>query len=145
MRALARRKWRQKNYYDQHVKPLKPINLGKSMRVRLPGEKVWSPAECVGFVGPCSYLVKTGYAVYRHNRRDLLNTGEPPITDQCDLPVTPQSSRSNAESPGANFPQPDVPQSSVPSAPESMPTSVEQSRQETPSPVPSFVPQINLR
>ena len=145
MRALARRKWRQKNYYDQHVKPLKPINLGKTMRMRLPGEKVWSPAECVGVVGPCSYLVKTGYAVYRHNRRDLLNTGEPPITDQFDLPVTPQSSRSNAESPGANFPQPDVPQSSVPSAPESVPTSVEQGRQETLSPVPSFVPQINLR
>ena len=145
MHALARRKWRQKNYYDQHVKPLKPINLGETVRVRLPGEKVWSPAECVGFVGPYSYLVKTGYAVYGHNRRDLLSTGEPPITDHFDSPVTPQSSRSKGESPGATLPQPDVPQSSVSSAPESVPTSVEQGRQETPSPVPSFVPQTNLR
>ena len=49
-------------------------NLGESVRVRLPGEKVWSPAECVGFAGPRNYLVKTGDAVYRRNRRDLLST-----------------------------------------------------------------------
>ena len=40
VRALAIRKWRQKNYYDRHVKPLKFINLGESVCVRLPGEKV---------------------------------------------------------------------------------------------------------
>ena len=67
LRALAGRKWLQKNYYDRHVKPLKPINLGETVRVRLLGEKVWSPAKCVGFAGPCSYLVKTGEAVYRRN------------------------------------------------------------------------------
>ena len=48
---------------------------------------------------------------------DLLSTGEPPVTDQFDSPVTPQSSRSNAESPGGNLPPPDVPESSVPSVP----------------------------
>ena len=117
-RAFAGRKWRPKNYYDRHVNPLKPINLGESVRVRLPGEKVWSPAECVGFAGPRIYLVKTGDAVYRRNRRDLLSTGKPPVTDQYDSPVTLQSSRSNAESPGANLPPPDVPESSVPSVPE---------------------------
>ena len=67
---------------------------------------------------------------------DLLSTGEPPVTDQFDSPVTPQSSRSNAESPRGNLPPPDVPESSVPSVPESVPTSIEQGRQETPSPVP---------
>ena len=144
VRALAGRKWRQKNY-DRHVKPLKFINLGESVRVRLPGEKVWSPAECVGFAGPRSYLVKTGDAVYHRNRRDLLSTGEPPVTDQFNLPVTPQSSRSNAESPRGNLPPPDVPESSVPSVPESVPTSVEQGRQETPSPVPSSVLPTNPR
>ena len=127
------------------MKPLKPINLGESVCVRLPGEKVWSPAECVGFAGPCSYLVKTGDALYRRNRRDLLSTGEPPVTDQNDSAVTPQSSRSNAESHEANLPPPDVPESSVPSVPESVPTSVEQGRQETPSPMPSSVPPTNLR
>ena len=60
-----------KNYYDRHVKPLNPINLGESVRVRLPGEKVWSPAECVGFAGPRSYLLKTGDAVYRRNHRAI--------------------------------------------------------------------------
>ena len=72
VRALTGRKWRQKNYYDRHVKPSTPINLGETVRVRLPGEKVWSPAECVGFAGPRSYLVETGDAVYRRNHRDLL-------------------------------------------------------------------------
>ena len=77
---------------------------------------------------------------------DLLSTGEPPVTDQFDSPVTPQSSRSNAESPGGNYlPPPDVPESSVPSVPESVPTSVEQGRQETPSPVPSSVLPTNPR
>ena len=41
VRALAGRKWRQKNYYDRHVKPLKPINLGESRfcwSVQLPGK-----------------------------------------------------------------------------------------------------------
>ena len=127
------------------MKPLKPINLGETVRAKLPGEKVWSPAECVGFAGPRSYLVKTGDAVYGRNRCDLLSTGKLPITDQFDSPITPQSSRSDAESPGANLPPPDVPESSVPSVPESVPTSVEQGRQETPSPVPSSVPPTNLR
>ena len=76
---------------------------------------------------------------------DLLSTGEPPVTDQFDSPVTPQSSRSNAESPGGNLRPPDVPESSVPSVPESAPTSVEQGRQETPSPVPSSVLSTNPR
>ena len=113
--------------------------------MRLPGEKVWSPAECVDFSGPRSYLVKTGDGVYRRNRRDLLSAGKTPVTDQFDSPVTPQSSRSNAESPEANLPPPDVPESSVPSVPESVPTSVEQGRQETPSPVPSSVLPTNPR
>ena len=143
--ALARRKLRKKNDYDRHVKPLKAINLGESVRARLPGEKVWLPAECVGFAGPRRYLVKTGDDVYRRNRRDLLSTGEPPVTDQFDSPVTPQSSRSNAESTGANLPPPDAPESSVPSVPESVPTSVEQGRQETPSPVPFSKPPASLR
>ena len=99
----------------------------------------------LGFAGQCSYLVKTGDAVYHRNRHDLLSTGEPPVTDQFNSPVTPQSSRSNAESPGGNLPLPDVPESSVPSyVPESVPTSVEQGRPETPSPVPSFVLPTNL-
>ena len=77
---------------------------------------------------------------------DLLSTGEPPVTDQFDSPVTPQSSSSNTESPGGNYlPPPDVPESSVPSVPESVPTSVEQGRQETPSPVPSSVLPTNPR
>ena len=41
------------------------------MCVRLPGEKVRSPAECMGFACPRSYLLKTGDAVYRRNHRAI--------------------------------------------------------------------------
>ena len=127
------------------MKPLKPINLGESVRVRLPGEKVWSLTECVGFSGPRSYQVKTGDAVYRRSRRDLLSTEESPITDHFDSRVTPQSSRRNTESSGANLPPPDIPKSSVPSVPGSVPTFVEQGRQETPLLCPLLCHQLYLR
>lgn len=85
------------------------------MRVRRLDEKVWSPATCVDFAGPHSFLAKTGDVVYRRrrNRRDLLSTGKTPVIDQSDLPVTTQSSRSNAELSGAHFPAPDTPKSSA--------------------------------
>ena len=77
---------------------------------------------------------------------DLLSTGEPPVTDQFDLSVTPQSSRSNTESPGGNYlPPPDVPESSVPSVPGRVSANIKQGRQETPSPVPSSVLPTNPR
>ena len=60
------------------------------VRVRRLGEKVWSPATCVDFADPRSFLAKTGDVVYRRrlNRRDLLSTGKTTVTDQSDLPVT---------------------------------------------------------
>ena len=41
-----------------------------------------SPATCVGFAGPRSFLVKTDDVVCRRNRRDLLSSGETPVNDQ---------------------------------------------------------------
>ena len=76
---------------------------------------------------------------------DLLSTGEPPVTDQFDLPV-PLSPVAVTQNPLEEICLlPDVPESSVPSVPESVPTSVEQGRQETPSPVPSSVLPTNPR
>ena len=54
-----------KELFRSACEAFKPISLGETVRVRLPGEKVWSPAECVGFAGTRSYLVKTSDAVYR--------------------------------------------------------------------------------
>ena len=94
--ALRGRKQRQERYYNRHCKQMKPIDRGDTVRVKVPGEKVWTPATCVGLAGPRSYLVKAGGAVYRRNRRDLISTGEASIQDVTDVSDSPQSGLGDA-------------------------------------------------
>ena len=68
-RALAGRKRRQSFYYNQHARPLKPIDEGTTVRMRLPGEKTWTPGTYTEQVNSRSYRVKVGGTVYRRNRR----------------------------------------------------------------------------
>ena len=77
-RALAGRKRRQSFYYNQHTHPLPPINEGTTVRMRLPGEKTWTPGTCTEQVDSRSYRVKVGGTVYRRNRRQLVCAGEQP-------------------------------------------------------------------
>ena len=77
-RALAGRKRRQSFYYNQHARPLTPIDEGATVRMRLPGEKTWTPGTCTEQVNPRSYRVKVGGTVYRRNRRQLVCAGEDP-------------------------------------------------------------------
>lgn len=86
-RAINNQKERQQQYYDQHVKPLKPLKTGEAVRVRLPGKKTWSPAICSGMVGPRSYEVATGEQVLIRNRRHLIQSGEQPELDLPDSEV----------------------------------------------------------
>jgi len=44
--AMSDRKRRQKYYYDRHAKLLPNVSPGEIMRIRLPGQKVWTPATC---------------------------------------------------------------------------------------------------
>ena len=76
-RKLLGTKQRQQFYYNKHAKPLEPISIGDTVRMRLPGEKTWSPGTCKTKAGPTSFKVQVGNAVYRRNRRQLLKTGEP--------------------------------------------------------------------
>ena len=94
--ALRGRKQRQERYCNRHCKQMKPIDRGDTERVKVPGEKVWTPATCVGLAGPRSYLVKAGGAVYRRNRRDLISTGEASIQDVTDVSDSPQSGLGDA-------------------------------------------------
>ena len=71
-RAINSQKRRQQHYYDRQTKPLKPIEPGNAVRMRLPGESTWSPGVCSGLVGPRSYRVKVGGNVFIRNRRQLL-------------------------------------------------------------------------
>ena len=79
--ALRKQKERQQQYYDMHSRPLKPLTQGESVRMRLPGQKTWSPGVCAGLVGPRSYEVKVGERMFVRNRRQLLKTGEPANED----------------------------------------------------------------
>ena len=76
--ALAGRKRRQSFYYNQHARPLTPIDEGATVRMRLPSEKTWIPGTCTEQVNPRSYRVKVGGTVYRRNRRQLVCAGEDP-------------------------------------------------------------------
>ena len=90
-RAINNQKECQQYYYDRHAKPLKPLRAGETVRVRLPGQKTWSPAVCSGPVGPRSYEVTTGEQVLTHNRRHLIRSDEPPELDIPDEEVDPDT------------------------------------------------------
>ena len=95
------RKRRRKHYYDRHAKPLPNVSPGEIVRMRLPGQKVWTPATCLDSAGPRSFLVKSGSTVYRRNRRDIIKTSETPVSSQTVVPKeTPLLSSSGKVSPG---------------------------------------------
>ena len=73
---INRQKAKQKAYFDQHVKPLKPIGSGSSVRIKLPGQSKWTPAVCSGLVGPRRYQVETDQGTFTRNRRQIRDTGE---------------------------------------------------------------------
>ncbi len=81
--AINRQKQRQQHYYDRHTRPLKPLVPGDTVRMRLPGQKVWSPGVCAGLVGPRSYVVKMGNRTFVRNRRHLIKSKD---TREEDMP-----------------------------------------------------------
>ena len=101
-RALGGQKERQRYYYNRQAKALPPLAPGESVRMRLPGEKTWSPGVCTRLAGPRSYEVTVGGRTFRRNWRQLIRTNEDlqdmsgadPLTQFAgEAPVpTPQSS-----------------------------------------------------
>ena len=109
-------KQRQQYYYNKHTKPLQPIDRGETVRIKLPGRKTWSAGTCMGPVGLCSYEVKVGDSVYRRNRRQLLQSGEPPVVETPDYSETITPSPETAPQPQQSEPATPVPASPVPQA-----------------------------
>lgn len=70
----------QKNHYDVKAKPLKPLVLNETVRIQ--GEnKSWKPAVVVDKHNTRSYTVRTADgAQYTRNRRHLLKTNEPDLS-----------------------------------------------------------------
>lgn len=86
-RKLVGVKQRQKYYYDKQRKPLEPIAVGETVRMRLPGQDTWTPGTCIAQEGPRNYNVKTEVGTYRHNLRHLISTGEPqPLVPDLEEP-----------------------------------------------------------
>ena len=108
------------------------------VRMRLPGQKVWTPATCLDLAGPCSFLIKSGGAVFRRNRRDIIQTGKTPVASQTVVPnEAPLPSSSGTVSPGhTTVHAPSTPTSPVPSAespsfqPDLLPTGLRRSQRE---------------
>ena len=98
--ALNRLKDKQKFYYNHQAKPLTPLSAGETVHMQLPGEKTWTPGVCMGQRGPRSYKVKVGDQEYRCNRRQLIQTNEPPPLP--DIQTTPNCSRSFETTPETN-------------------------------------------
>ncbi|KAK2560628.1 hypothetical protein P5673_016377 [Acropora cervicornis] len=57
-RKLIGTKHRQQHHYNKQAKPLEPISVGETVRLRLPGEKTWSSGTCTDTAGPRSYQVQ---------------------------------------------------------------------------------------
>ena len=68
--------------------------------MQLPGEKTWTPGVYMGQRDPRSYKVKVGDQEYRCNRRQLIQTNEPPPLP--DIQTTPNCSRSFETTPETN-------------------------------------------
>ena len=75
-RALRQQKLKQQHYYNRRGRPLKPIEQGDMVRIRLPGQSTWSRGICKTRVGPRSYEIEVGGATYRRNRSHIIPTKE---------------------------------------------------------------------
>jgi len=65
-----------KVFDNKSAHPLVALKPGEVVRMKLPGQHIWTPAVVSGEVAPILYEVRANGTVYRRNRRDLLHTKE---------------------------------------------------------------------
>ena len=82
--GINKLKQRQQHYYNLRTKPLRPLAVGDSVRMRLPGEKTWTPGVCAGLVGPRSYEVKVGDRNFMRNRRQLIKSSDHVVDEKLE-------------------------------------------------------------
>ena len=69
-------KAKQRKYYNRHAKNLSPLKKGQAVRMKLPGQYVWSLGRCLDKINQRSYIVEVKGRLYRRNRRDIRATPE---------------------------------------------------------------------
>ena len=77
-------KAKQRKYYNRHAKNLDPLKKGQVVRMRLPGQSVWTLGRCHDQIGQRSYLVEVKGRIYRRNRRDIRATPESAEEEESD-------------------------------------------------------------
>jgi transposase InsO family protein len=76
--AIRARKTKQSEYYNRSSRHLPKVIPNDAVRIKLPGDKVWSPGVCESIAGPRSFNVRVGETTYRRNRRHMWKTNEEP-------------------------------------------------------------------
>ena len=104
---------RQASYYNKVSRPLPEIQPGDVVRLKLPGENVWSKVLCTSQVALRSYTVEFKGRTYRRNRKDLrctLETPDPAPECNSDLNIPPvlQPTCSAEDSPNVSSPETNV-------------------------------------
>ena len=105
--ALRKKKEESRRRYNYGARPLIPLKSGNTVRIKLPGQTIWTPAVVAEEVAPRSYEVTANGSTYRRNKRDLLLTKEQsPPDDHLSMTfddvklssnVEPQETKSAAE------------------------------------------------
>ena len=75
---LAKRKAIQEQRYNKKSQPIAPLQPGRAIRMKLPGDTKWSLGSCVKILPNRSYEVEVAGRRYRRNRRQLRTTAETP-------------------------------------------------------------------
>lgn len=99
--ALRSQKARQEYHYNKSSKPLKPLAVGDTVRMRRPGQTTWSKGMCIAEnpSGPRSYDIAIDDAIYRRNRHDIRTVPkeEPAAADFNDIEVPEEQDQTKDE------------------------------------------------
>jgi hypothetical protein len=84
MKKLELSKMKQAEIYNKSSRPLPPLSEGDTVRMRLPGDKMWTKGSVIQEVGKRSYQVRVKGRIFCRNRKRLIGTGEEPPSHDDD-------------------------------------------------------------
>ena len=134
-KRIVEAKEQQKERYDKKSKDLQPLTPGENVRMKLPGEKIWSPAVCTKKLSNRSYVVQAGSQTYRRNRRQIRRTAEPSFPE-----ATAEEPETEQPAPTEGTPKPTQDLAPTPVAPTTPPVQTPQQPVPSQSPVKSQTP-----
>jgi hypothetical protein len=81
---INRSRYKQRKFFDRGSRQLDELKVGDTVRMRQPGEKIWSKGAVVKQPGVRSCIVRVNGKSYRRNRRQLILTPELPDDEQIE-------------------------------------------------------------